>query len=81
MMTVPVNPNGAAFIAAAPVKLFAGAYVSDGSVPGSIADYDVSRDGKRFLMLKTPSTQAATQQQVNVVLNWIEELKQRAPVK
>jgi hypothetical protein len=42
-------------------------------------NYDVSPDGQRFLMLK-PSEQAqAAPTQINVVLNWFEELKQRVP--
>ena len=39
-------------------------------------NYDVSSGGQRFLMLKAvEQEQAATQ--INVVLNWLEELKQR----
>jgi len=38
--------------------------------------YDVSSDGQRFLMVKQ-GEQAPTQ--INVVLNWFEELKRRAP--
>jgi hypothetical protein len=42
-------------------------------------DYDVSLDGQRFLMVK-PSEQAqAGPTQINVVLNWFEELKRRVP--
>ncbi len=42
------------------------------------AFYDVTPDGQRFLMVQvTESEQAATQ--INVVLNWFEELKQRVP--
>jgi hypothetical protein len=42
--------------------------------------YDVSADGKRFLMLRrgAPSAQS---NQINVVLNWFEELRRRAPSK
>jgi hypothetical protein len=44
--------------------------------------YDVSPDGKRFLVL-LPATQAGNQPrlQINLVLNWFEELKQRVPTK
>jgi hypothetical protein len=42
--------------------------------------YDVTPDGERFLMLKPVATEAAPTQ-INVVLNWFEELKQKAPVK
>jgi hypothetical protein len=41
-------------------------------------NYDVSPDGKRFLMLK-PSESAEAATQINVVLNWFEELKRRVP--
>ena len=41
--------------------------------------YDVSTDGKRFLMVKQPANQAAPQ--IVVVQNWTEELKRLAPTK
>jgi serine/threonine-protein kinase len=41
----------------------------------STAGFDVTRDGQHFLMLQATEGQAATQ--VNVVLNWFEELKRR----
>jgi hypothetical protein len=40
--------------------------------------YDVSPDGQRFIMVKS-SEQAQSATQINVVLNWFEELKRRAP--
>jgi eukaryotic-like serine/threonine-protein kinase len=40
--------------------------------------YDVSADGQRFLMVKG-TEQAASVTQINVVLNWFEELKQKVP--
>jgi len=46
--------------------------------------WDVSRDGKRFLMIEaaeSAGTPAGTPAKINVVLNWTEELKQRVPVK
>ena len=46
--------------------------------PATLPNYDVSPDGKRFLMLKS-SEQGAAPTQINVVLNWFEELKQRVP--
>ena len=41
----------------------------------SIANYDVSADGQRFLMVKDESSSG----RLNVVLNWFEELKARVP--
>ena len=40
--------------------------------------YDVSADGQRFLMVKDVD-EASAATQINVVLNWFEELKRRVP--
>jgi hypothetical protein len=40
--------------------------------------YDVSADGQRFLMVKELEQSPA---QINVVLNWFEELKRRVPTR
>jgi hypothetical protein len=45
---------------------------------GLAPNYDVSPDGRRFLMLKGGEQEAAPTQ-INVVLNWFEELKQKVP--
>jgi serine/threonine-protein kinase len=47
---------------------------------GPWRNYDVSRDGRRFLMLK-PTKEDVPLTQLNVVLNWFEELKERVPAK
>jgi serine/threonine-protein kinase len=47
---------------------------------GPWRDYDVSLDGRRFLMLK-PTKEDVPLTQLNVVLNWLEELKERVPTK
>ncbi len=62
-----------AFSAAKPRVLFEGRYLLSG---GSPADYDVSPDGQRFLMVKGSDEAPA---QVDMVLNWSDELKRRAP--
>jgi len=41
--------------------------------------YDVGPDGKRFLMIKQPAVQQAAAEQVNVVVNWFEELRRLVP--
>jgi hypothetical protein len=61
----------------APRLLFEGPYMPTAA---SFPFYDVSPDGERFLMLKPVETEAAPTQ-INVVLNWFEELKAKAPVK
>jgi Tol biopolymer transport system component len=44
--------------------------------------WDLSPDGKRFLMMKEADTAAAgAPRKINVVLNWFEELKQRVPLE
>ena len=64
------------FAAGTPRMLFEGRYEPS---PVPATNYDVSPDGQRFLMLK-PSEQAqAAPTQINVVLNWFEELKQKVP--
>ncbi len=53
--------------------LFQGGYFGQPGVNGS---YDISPDGRRFLMVQeTPRT---SPDQLNVVLNWFEELKRRS---
>jgi serine/threonine protein kinase/Tol biopolymer transport system component len=46
--------------------------------------WDISPDGKRFLMVKRPAATGQTSgadgpRTINIVLNWLEELKQRVP--
>ena len=55
--------------------LFEGRYEP---TPLTFPNYDVSPDGQRFLMLKS-NEQAVAPTQINVVLNWFEELKRRVP--
>jgi hypothetical protein len=43
------------------------------------SNYDVSHDGQRFLMLKPTEQVQAAPTQINVALNWFEELKQKVP--
>jgi eukaryotic-like serine/threonine-protein kinase len=74
MMAVDIATQSS-FAAGKPKALFAGQYVP---TPVTFPNYDVSPDGQRFLMLK-PSEAEAAPTQINVVLNWFEELKQKVP--
>jgi serine/threonine-protein kinase len=69
MMAVKVE-TGAEFRPGAPRMLFekAGAY-------------DVTPDGKRFLMVRPASGKPNQTTEMHVVVNWFTELQQRAPVK
>jgi len=59
------------FVAEKPKVLFEGPYATYQTMPA----YDVTPDGQRFLLTKTDQNQ----EQIHVVLNWFEELKQKAP--
>jgi len=65
------------FSIGAPKALFRGNYV--GPAMNSGASWDISPDGKRFLMLKEDA--GGGPRKINVVLNWFEELKQKVAVK
>ncbi len=68
------------FAAGKPRLLFEGNYGSNAPLaPGAF--YSVSPDGQRFLMTKSPDQPQAALTQINVVLNWFEELKSKVPVK
>jgi eukaryotic-like serine/threonine-protein kinase len=64
------------FSADKPKVLFEGQYLP---TPGQSPNYDVSPDGQRFLMLKPSESMEAAPTQINVVLNWFEDLKQKVP--
>jgi dipeptidyl aminopeptidase/acylaminoacyl peptidase len=69
------------FSAGKPRMLFEGPYISNAPHGATSADYSVRGDGQRFLMFKEkeqPQSVALTS--INVVLNWVEELKQKVPV-
>jgi hypothetical protein len=77
MIAVAIATDGG-FVAGKPRQLFEGNYVT--TLAGWVrANHDVSRDGQRFLMLKRVDQEREPLTQINVVLNWSEELKRRVP--
>ena len=77
LMAVRVDPRGGKWSSGSPAKVLDGPYVTR-----SLRDkrtYDVSTDGKTFLMVKQNANQAAPQ--IVVVQNWIEELKRLVPTR
>ena len=46
-----------------------------------IRSYDLSPDGRRFLMVKTEQRKPTPVTEMILVMNWTDELKQRVPVK
>ncbi len=72
MMVVRVETKPT-FSAEEPRLLFEGTYLQD----ANITNYDVSPDGKRFVMIRPDEESTSTQ--IHVVLNWFEELKRLVP--
>ncbi len=66
-----------AFAAGTPRLLFNAGW--EVPAPGGQANYDVSSDGQRFLMIQASQEQQEPVTQINVVLNWFEELKRLVP--
>ena len=83
MMAVPVSTMPTLKIGQ-PKVLFEGDYELGPGGPRTNSNYDVTPDGQRFLMVAPESTadtgQPAFRPNINIVLNWFEELKRRVPV-
>jgi serine/threonine protein kinase len=63
-------------------SLFRGTYISANARISAIESHpwDISPDGKHFLMMKEAESAAdAIPRKINIVLNWFEELKRKAP--
>ena len=71
LWVVPISP-GPTFAAGRPVKLFEGNY---GAFNQGRQTYDVSPDGKRFVMIQPVETPTP----IIVVQNWTDELKRLVP--
>jgi hypothetical protein len=82
-VSVTTEPNFS--IVGTPQKLFQGPYACPTKDIGDAVCWDISPDGKRFLMVKLPGASttpaSGSQPKINVVVNWTEELKQRVPVR
>jgi hypothetical protein len=77
MMAVPVQTSPT-LVLGTPVKLFDGPYF----IGLAGRTYDVSPDGKRFLMIKNVApTQSTADQRIVIVQNWDQELKRLVPTR
>ena len=79
-MAVPITP-GANLTLGRPSVVVKGPYGSPGY---NGRDYDVSPDGKRFLLLKDVETSGSTKPpppEVRLVLHWVNELERLVPPK
>ena len=76
IVSVTMEPT---FVADTPTVLFE----ADGLADRNVGLQDISPDGQRFLALMNPSSfveDAPPPPQINVVLNWFQELTERVPV-
>jgi serine/threonine-protein kinase len=81
LMGVSVEAIGATWNNGTPTKLLEARYLTAGGASGG-RTYDVSPDGKRFLMVKGPATDAVfAPPAVILVQHWDEELKRLVPTK
>jgi len=73
--------RGDTWAALAPVPLFQGRYLM-GTLGSAIGrTYDISPDGRRFLMIKPVTSTRTESTSIVVVQNWSEELKRLVPTK
>ena len=77
-MAVPVQTDPG-FAAGNPAVVVEGSYAT----PQGGRTYDVSPDGRRFLMIKESAAtgDAAPRPQIVLVQNWFEELKRLVPTR
>jgi hypothetical protein len=81
MMAVDVTSDGG-FGQGKPRRLFAGVAAYQPVTPNYVrANYDVSPDGPRFLMLAPVGDQESPVAEIHVVLNWGETLARLAPAR
>jgi Tol biopolymer transport system component len=66
------------FAVGKPTLLFTGDYLHSST---GDPNYDVSRDGRRFLMIQPGARDNATPTEIIVVVNWFDELKRLVPTK
>ena len=78
LMGVQVKDAGSTWTATSPTKILEPGYWSSNELIGR--QYDVSLDGKRFLVV-TPPTDRGDPPELIVVQHWDEELKAKVPSK
>jgi Tol biopolymer transport system component len=77
-LAAPVTTKGA-LSAGRPVVLFEGRFTITSEMPG-VASYDVTPDGKRFVMVARGGD-APWPSRLDIVLNWVEKLKAALPAR
>jgi serine/threonine-protein kinase len=77
MIAVPVSTASTVTLGK-PVVLFEGRFEVD-PFRGDATNYDVTPDGQRFIMVRPAADSARSLLQLNVVVNWEDDLKRMAP--
>ena len=78
MMVVRTTAGPDGLVTSTPETLFEGRFERSILTAG-VRMYDVSADGQRFLMVQEVPQPPARVNQIVLVQNWLEELKQRVP--
>jgi serine/threonine-protein kinase len=82
LQVVRIDGTGSELKIGAPVKVFDDPFRRDtGGAGGGMANYDIAPDGKRFVMVEEPKAERTSSSKLNVVVNWFDEVKRRAPAK
>jgi len=83
LQVVRIDATGSELRVGVPAKLFDHPFRRDtGGAQGGMANYDIAPDGKRFVMIEEPkAVNAPVTAKLTVVVNWLNEVKRRAPAK
>ena len=82
LLVVGIDERDGSLVVGSPAVVFDDRYRLDtGGAAGGVANYDISPDGNRFVMVEEPNTPASTEPRLNVILNWGDELKRRLPTR
>ena len=77
MMAVPISSKPS-FKSGAPLVLFQGDYARD-PIEKDVQNYHVAPDGEHFVMVREPLDPDRAPEQLNVVLDWAEEVRRVVP--
>jgi eukaryotic-like serine/threonine-protein kinase len=76
LMSVPVEASGTTPVFGTPVKVFEGYFAENPD-----RTYDVSADGRRFVMIKPPASNETLPPSLILVQHWAEELRRLVPIR
>jgi Tol biopolymer transport system component len=80
LMVVSVTETGSSLSVGTPRPLFDDPFMRDvGGAAGGVSNYDIAPDGETFVMVEDPVTVQGRPAELYLVLNWLEELRQRVP--